>query len=84
MQEFTVCGYNIPQVSVDGESIPTEPERGMGADSLDSASGLANELKSSYGRVVIVQTTENGQKLVARFDEGKAVEAIGSARPTSG
>ena len=75
MNKFNVYSYNLPKVSQEGESIPTEPCQPHGFDELDEANVHAEKQKDQFDRVVVIGPDE---ELIGRFSDGQELAATGS------
>ncbi|MGH9826479.1 MAG: hypothetical protein ACREDR_24890 [Blastocatellia bacterium] len=68
---YEVYLYTLPRISGDGKSIPGAETKKQEFTSVDDARAFAGEQKASFDRVVLMETGEEGQKLVERYMDGK-------------
>ena len=68
---YKVYLYNIPKVSEDGkQAIPVPGSQVKEFDGVDDAKIFATKCKNSFGRVVLMQEDNEGQKMVVRYTDG--------------
>lgn len=72
MAGYQVYMYNIPKVSEDGkQAIPVPDSQLKGFDEMEEARKFATGLKDKFDRVVLIQTGDDGQKLIERYVDGR-------------
>lgn len=72
MAGFDVYLYNIPKVTEDGKQVvPVPGNESKDFEDSDAAKTYASDHREKFDRVVVMQKTEEGQKLVERYVDGK-------------
>lgn len=72
MSGFDVYLYNIPKVTEDGKQVvPVPGNESKSFEAVDEAKNFAASHKEDFDRVVVMQTTDEGQKLVERYVDGR-------------
>ena len=69
---YEVYLYSIPRVSADGKkALPGPESRRQEFADIDEAKAFAVEHREKFDRVVLMQSGEEGQKLVERYVDGQ-------------
>jgi hypothetical protein len=69
---YEVYLYAIPKVSEDGlKSLPIPESKKQEFGAIDEAQQFAAGQKDKFDRVVVMESGEGGQKLVARYMDGQ-------------
>ena len=69
---YEVYLYSLPKVSDDGkQSIQGPDSKRQEFTDVDDARRFAAEGKDTFGRVVLMQNGDDGQKLVERYVDGE-------------
>jgi hypothetical protein len=68
---YKVYLYNTPNVSEDGKQSITVPDSQVKEfNGVDDAKMFAAEHKNNFGRVVLMQEDNEGQRMVVRYVDG--------------
>lgn len=69
---YNVVAYDIPKLSEDGKSaLPIAPCSVYEASEIEQAQGHAREASSRFDRVVLIEQSDNGPKLLERYRDGR-------------
>ena len=68
---YEVYLYTLPKISGDNKSIPGPDSERREFTTVDDARAFAAESKNKFDRVVLMETGDEGQKLVERYIDGK-------------
>jgi hypothetical protein len=69
---YEIYLYNIPRVSEDGkQAIPVPDSQVEELASIDDARKFATEHKDKFDRVVLMQISDEGQKMIERYVDGQ-------------
>jgi hypothetical protein len=69
---YEVYLYSIPKVSADGtKSLPGPESQKQDFSTEEEARTFAAEHKEEFDRVVLMQTGDDGQKMIERYMDGK-------------
>ncbi len=71
MARYDVYMYNVPVVSDEGKSVPIPPHRTQECSEAEEAGKLAAEQKDKFDRVVVIETSDDKQRMVERYVEGQ-------------
>lgn len=72
MARYEVYLYNVPKVTEDGKQpIPVPGNQSKEFERVDEAKQFAAGNKDKFDRVVLMETNEDGQKLLERYQDGK-------------
>ncbi len=73
---YEVYLYNVPKVSDDGkESIPVPDSRREEFKDSDAGRKCLTENKDEFDRLVLMETNDDGQKMVERYRDGEFEKA---------
>jgi hypothetical protein len=68
---YEVYLYSLPTISADGKSIPGPDSKRQEFADVDEARKFAGENSEKFDRVVLMQSGDDGQKMVERYMDGK-------------
>jgi len=69
---YEVYLYTIPKVSEDGKkSIPGPESKRQEFTNVEGAKSFASEHKDKFDRVVLIESGEEGQRLLERYIDGE-------------
>jgi hypothetical protein len=72
MAGFNVYLYNIPKVTEDGKQVVPVPGNEMkDFENPEEAKKFASTQREKFDRVVVMQKSDDGEKLVERYVDGK-------------
>ena len=72
MAGFEVYLYNIPKVTEDGKQVvPVPGNEAKNFEDSQEAKTFASTHREDFDRVVVIQRTDDGQKLVERYVDGR-------------
>lgn len=72
MADYEVHMYNIPKVTEDGKQvIPVPGNESKTFEQMEEAKTFATGQKDKFDRVVLMETKDDGQKLIERYVDGK-------------
>ena len=72
MAGFDVYLYNIPKVTEDGKQVvPVPGNETRNFEDSEEAKKFASAHREKFDRVVVMQKTDDGQKVVERYVDGR-------------